>query len=266
MPSIGARLSASLSAATILTYLAAIPGPSVMPRAHADTEDLDSIAATVNADYARNCGGRLHNNRDLGAIAQAYARSENANDLNDQRYPGQRDGFKGSGDPMAAALTDAYKRGVGNAISNCTYKDFGVGFVRIENREVDVVTVVFGIPPAATHVEQHVTAYCSPPRGQECFAHTSVHFDALMGERATVRYTPDPQGCSDANFYFAIDGKEDAEAHRGRPGLTIDGPEFRIDRTGGHDVSLRAVGIEGGCNTGTLQSWGGTVVIDAKAP
>ena len=87
-----------------------------MPRAHADTEDLDSIAATVNADYARNCGGRLHNNRDLGAIAQAYARSENANDLMDQRYPGQRDGFKGSGDPMAAALTDAYKRGVGNAL------------------------------------------------------------------------------------------------------------------------------------------------------
>lgn len=38
-----------------------------------------------------------------------------------------------------------------------------------------------------------------------------------------------------------------------------------IGATGGHDASLTAVGKPGGCNTGTLESWGGTLVVDGVA-
>ena len=62
-------------------------------------------------------------------------------------YNGRTVAFLGSGDPQAAAINSAYTRGASGLISNCDFTEFGVGFIRHEDREVDVVTIVFGAPP-----------------------------------------------------------------------------------------------------------------------
>ncbi|MGB5113119.1 MAG: hypothetical protein WBO08_16490 [Mycobacterium sp.] len=40
----------------------------------------------------------------------------------------------------------AYGGGAGSAINDCGYTEFGVGFIRHDDRSVDVVTVIFGTP------------------------------------------------------------------------------------------------------------------------
>ncbi|OKH84254.1 hypothetical protein EB75_05565 [Mycobacterium sp. ST-F2] len=64
----------------------------------------------------------------------------------DMTYSGHRIPYLGSGDPEAAAINSAYKRGAGAFISRCDWTEFGVGFIRHEDRSVDVVTIVFGKP------------------------------------------------------------------------------------------------------------------------
>ena len=112
---------------------------------------LKPIADTVLRDRQRTCGdvdrGAFSRDRKLDEVAQRYARAENAHP------PPQLDGygasivaFLGTGDPQAQAINRAYRKGAGNAISNCAMKRFGVGFWRIDQRSVDFVTIVLGVP------------------------------------------------------------------------------------------------------------------------
>lgn len=47
------------------------------------------------------------------------------------------------------------------------------------------------------------------------------------------------------------------------PGQTVSTPGF-YSKSGPHVLSVRATGIEGGCNTGILNAWGGVVTLDAR--
>jgi hypothetical protein len=115
-----------------------------MPVAHADP--LDAIINTVNKDRPARCPALKYDRGVLEGAAQTYARSENPVDGQPAGYNGRTLAFLGSGDPQAAATTSAYSRGAGGVITNCDFTDFGVGFVRHEDREVDVVTIVLGAP------------------------------------------------------------------------------------------------------------------------
>ena len=64
-------------------------------------------------------------------------------------YGGEVVYFKGTGDPYAATLTNAYRNGGGGAIGDCSMTDFGVAFIRDEAYDVDdygpdFVGLVFG--------------------------------------------------------------------------------------------------------------------------
>ena len=122
-----------------------LSGALAMPIAHADA--LDAITAAVNGNRgATPCPAYVYSGALEGA-AQAYARSENVLDGQPAGYNGRTVAFLGSGDPQAAAINSAYTRGASGLISNCDFTEFGVGFIRHEDREVDVVTIVFGAPP-----------------------------------------------------------------------------------------------------------------------
>jgi hypothetical protein len=66
------------------------------------------------------------------------------------QYGGEVRPFIGVGDPIAAATTDAYKKGAGPALSDCFLTEFGVSFVRYEPTETDWVGIVFGRPATVT--------------------------------------------------------------------------------------------------------------------
>jgi hypothetical protein len=123
-----------------------VAGSAVLmaPLAHADS--LQNVIDAVNKDRGKTHCPALVYNPVLQQGAGAYANSENAADARPGNYNGQVFPYLGSGDPQAAAINSAYKRGAGDTIGLCNYTEFGVGFVRHEDRSVDVVTIVFGIP------------------------------------------------------------------------------------------------------------------------
>jgi hypothetical protein len=132
--------AATIGAAGLLLTVAA-------PIAHADDGPLDTIHRATAKDRPGGCP-RLYFDPALDVAAGAYARSENPADGRLDNYNGEIIQFLGSGDPLAAAINSAYRRGAGNAITNCRFTELGVGFIRHDDRSVDVVTMVFGAPAA----------------------------------------------------------------------------------------------------------------------
>lgn len=141
------RSATSLAVAVAVTAVVGTAlSLTVAPTAHADPRD--AIRNTVLADrfkYAPQCPPYTY---DAGfeEIAGRFAVLENPNEMLSGNFNGMRKGFLGSGDPQAAATTSAYERGAGQFLSECDYTRFGVGLIRHEDREIDVVTIVFGDP------------------------------------------------------------------------------------------------------------------------
>jgi hypothetical protein len=120
----------------------------VVPVAHADV--LDDLRGTVSGDrakYGKNCPPLTYNQtlQDIG-FAQGQFIPEPPERVNGLigAYGGEVKSFIGVGDPMAAARTDAYKKGAGAAVADCYWSDYGVSFVRYEPTETDWVGIVFG--------------------------------------------------------------------------------------------------------------------------
>jgi hypothetical protein len=161
------RTSASLAFATALAA-SALSAMVVVPIAHATP--LDDIAGTVKRDRPATCPPLVYNGG-LEGIAQDYARKEDPSLVQTSGgYDGTKVGFLGSGDPQARALTSAYERGAGGFLSKCDFTDFGVGFIRYEDRPGDgytgdVVTIVFGKPTAAPKVDTPVAVQTKPCEG-----------------------------------------------------------------------------------------------------
>jgi len=159
----------------------------IVPAAHAD-DPLAPIIRTVQKDRNNACvhydprsGPTFGSDKDfrydkrLEAVAQAYAR--------DEKIPNPPQGFRnilpflGAGDPESQAINRAYQHGAGKAIGDCSLEHafYGVGFVRHNNRSVDVVTIVIGFlnpPPPPQPPNEHCRslgadwmnhAECKPP-------------------------------------------------------------------------------------------------------
>lgn len=131
---------------TIIVAATLLLGTLTASAAHAD-DPLAQIKSTIERDHGKACQNfsRLNYNKDLEAIAQAYARSEKA-----PQTPAGFDEFTaylGAGDPEAQAITRTYEHGADRRIRKCDDVEpveYGVGFIRHNDRSVDVVTMVFG--------------------------------------------------------------------------------------------------------------------------
>jgi hypothetical protein len=134
------RLSTTVTVAGGLVACAMVAAPT------AAADSLDNIKDAVAKDRAAAHCAALNYNPVLEQAAQTYARSEVPGDGKPAGYNGLVFPVLGSGDPQAAAINSAYQRGAGDAISSCRYAEFGVGFLRHEDRKVDVVTIVFATP------------------------------------------------------------------------------------------------------------------------
>jgi hypothetical protein len=122
------------------------------PVAHAD--DLANLRGIVNRDRATTtCQALKYNQKlqDIGfAMGQFIPEPQASIDQKKAQYGGDVLPFIGVGDPIAAATTDAYKRGAGPALSDCFWTEFGVSFARYETTETDWVGIIFGRPATVT--------------------------------------------------------------------------------------------------------------------
>jgi hypothetical protein len=125
------------------------------------------------------------------------------------------------------------------------------------------VGIALAPPAAALHVEQYIEVpQCQPATAQICPQSPEVRFTAGQNDRIQAQFTANANHCSDILVRFNVDNYPQSDWLRVSPGQTVSSPSF--NRSGDHVLSVTAQGIEGGCNTGVLNSWGGTVRIDSE--
>jgi hypothetical protein len=126
---------------------------TLAPAAHAD-DDLGNLRGIVNGARAKSTCQPLKYNQtlqDIGfAMGQFIPEPQEKIDGMKAAYGGDVRPFIGTGDPIAAATSDALNKGASGAINDCYFTDFGVSFTRYETTETDWVGMVFGRPATVT--------------------------------------------------------------------------------------------------------------------
>jgi hypothetical protein len=131
-----------------------------------------------------------------------------------------------------------------------------------------LAAVGFAGPASAdTVVDQPLgVGQCQPNTSQVCPQEPQVNYTLPGPGQIRAHYTADPGHCSDIEVRMAGDNRTYgaypiSEWIRIGPGQTADSAKTDVD-SGAHFVSVQARGIEGGCNTGHLDAWGGTLRVD----
>jgi hypothetical protein len=127
---------------------------------------------------------------------------------------------------------------------------------------ISSIGIAFAPPAAALHVEQYIEVpQCQPATTQVCSQSPEVNFTAGQNDSIQAQFTANANHCSDLLVRFNVDNYPQGDWLRVGPSQTVTSPIF--NRSGDHVLSVTAKGIEGGCNTGVLNSWGGTVHLDS---
>ncbi len=127
---------------------------------------------------------------------------------------------------------------------------------------IGTIGVSLAPPAAALHLEQYIEVpQCQPATSQECPQSPEVRFTAGQNDRIQAQFTANANHCSDILVRFNVDNYPQGDWLRVGPSQTVSSPSF--SRSGDHVLSVTAKGIDGGCNTGVLNSWGGTVRLDS---
>jgi hypothetical protein len=190
-------LAAILAFAAVLLTGQVLVGP---PAAHADP--LDPIRAAVNGARQGSPCGALKYNIALEGEAQAAVGNRLPGVPPAGQYNGRVVTFRGFGDPQDQAI-GAMMGGAAGAIRDCSYTEFGVGFVRDEDKEDDTVAVALGAPPAAPVQCPPGSTSPTVPAGQQCTAAPPVQCPpgstsptVPAGQQCTAAPKPDVQ-CPD---------------------------------------------------------------------
>jgi hypothetical protein len=126
-----------------------------------------------------------------------------------------------------------------------------------------VATLALAGTASAVTIEQYVEVpNCQPATSQDCPQIPLVNFTASNDGFVLPQFTANSNHCSDISVHILLDNYPQGSARVG-PGQTVTiGKGFYVGR-GIHTLGVRAVGILGGCNTGVLNAWGGTVRVDS---
>lgn len=103
-------------------------------------------------------------------------------------------------------------------------------------------------------------AMCVQKSGQLCspVVYRQAYIDTPS---VKVEFTASGNHCSDIIAHVFVDGREWGSNVVG-PGRSDGGYEIPVEPAGLHKFGVQAEGISGGCNTGVLDSWGGTLHIE----
>ncbi len=127
-----------------------------------------------------------------------------------------------------------------------------------------LAALAFAAPASAVSVEQYVEVpQCQPATSQVCPQVPEVTFAAgngRSGEWVVVQFTANQNHCADMIAHILIDNYPQFSGRVG-PGQSV--KRTLAVSSGNHVLGVRAEGIAGGCNTGVVNSWGGTIRIDS---
>jgi hypothetical protein len=129
------------------------------------------------------------------------------------------------------------------------------------------VPLILAAPAAAKNLDKHVAQDCPAPISQACAPRVRWTVDmAKATTSATVSFTadPNPPACAPALITMWADGQQLAPAQLIQPGQTTDGHVVPILTPGNHVFEVQATGALGGCNTGAMSGWSGTIHVSTS--
>jgi hypothetical protein len=89
----------------------------------------------------------------------------------------------------------------------------------------------------------------------------SYRVNVTTGGVLQVKYLAPRMHCSKVKIHFFVDHGEKALSGAIAPGESAGYFDLGPVPTGRHEVSLQAEGVPGGCNTGRLISWQGSITV-----
>jgi hypothetical protein len=123
-------------------------------------------------------------------------------------------------------------------------------------------------PVSATGLaDQYVEVpQCQPNTSQTCPQEPEVPFTTPAGAKVQPSFTANANHCSDIQVRFLKDDPSTtwypaSDWMQAGPGQTVTGFHYDV-KPGNHTLKVQARGVPGGCNTGHLDAWGGTVHIE----
>jgi hypothetical protein len=120
---------------------------------------------------------------------------------------------------------------------------------------------------ADTLADQYVEVpQCQPNTSQSCPQMPEVNFNLPSGATVQASFTANANHCSDIQVRFLKNTKSmgfypASDWLQAGPGQTVTSPTFSDLATGA--LKIQAQGVPGGCNTGHLDAWGGTVHVES---
>lgn len=187
------RTPALLTAVSALAGASLLFGTVVPPVAHAE-DPLARIKAAVNGDRSRTACPAFTYSQVLEDAAQKMVRYSSPSTWGTPAgYHGRTQSFYGFGDPEVQAISDAYESGATALIPDCSYTEFGVGFIRSDGSGSDTVGIFFGAPtkvappPPVTAPTPDPEATLAPtPAVQHCSAGSPTPTVPAFGTCAPV--------------------------------------------------------------------------------
>jgi hypothetical protein len=125
--------------------------------------------------------------------------------------------------------------------------------------------VILAAPANAKDLDKHVAVNCPAPFSQDCPGAAVFKVDMAKDTiSATVSFTADsnPPACAPASITMFGDGQPLGPAQVIWPGQTTESQVRPINYPGTHTFAVTAKGVLGGCNTGSMSGWSGTIHVE----
>ncbi len=119
-------------------------------------------------------------------------------------------------------------------------------------------------PAAAATITKHLAVDCPPPFSQTCAPRDGVSVTTTE-PRVIISFVadPNPPACAPGLVTFYVDGQPDRPS-RVDPGQTVWLVRPNV-APGTHVIEAQMTGVLGGCNTGAMSGWSGTLNVETDA-
>jgi hypothetical protein len=117
--------------------------------------------------------------------------------------------------------------------------------------------------------QKHLAVDCPQPYSQKCPPRDGISFDTSNDSSKRISFyfqaDPNPPACAPGLVTVYLDGAPKVRASRVEPGQNTE--DYNIDVTQGpHRVEAEMAGTLGGCNTGAMSGWSGTLYLATNQP
>ena len=121
-------------------------------------------------------------------------------------------------------------------------------------------------PAAAKDLDKHVAVNCPAPFSQTCTPRGGMSVDTAKDTTdAAVSFSadPNPPACAPAEVTLYADGQPLGQPELVQPGGQTSSHQVPVS-PGNHLFEAQLTGAPGGCNTGSMSGWSGTIHVNTS--